>query len=132
MISDRIKQQFVSKLLAKEAKAIGAEQARVVAEWNLFKSKSLYRLLINQEQGHFSINNAEGGQKLTVHYLKYLRFLDIPKIRKRRKEYHLYNRIVFGHLYRPLLQGLRFGFTDEVKAAISEELSRIGTIETGS
>jgi type II restriction/modification system DNA methylase subunit YeeA len=132
MISDKIKQRFVSKLLDKEAKAIAAEQAKVVEEWNLFSSRALYNLLINQQQGHFSIDNAEGGHKLTVRYLKYLRFLDIPKIRKRREQYHLYNEIVFGHLYRPLLQGLRFGYTGEVRQAINEELSKLGTIETKS
>lgn len=126
MISDRIKQNFVSSILEKEAKAIRQEQLQVVNDYNLFESGELQKSL----QGHFSVTNLENGTKLSMSYLAYARFLDIKSIRRKMSSYHLYNRIVFGHLYHPILNGLRYGFTREVAQSIKQELENTTNINS--
>jgi hypothetical protein len=126
MISDRIKKTFVSMILEKEAKAIRQEQLQVVNDYNLFESGELQKSL----QGHFSVTPLEHGAKLSMSYLAYARFLDIKSVRRKRDSYHLYNRIVFGHLYHPILNGLRYGFTREVAETIKQELENTMNINS--
>jgi hypothetical protein len=121
----RIKTEFVSSVLKKTAEEIRDAQSKVAEEWSLFEKGSgeLKRWL----QGHFSVADQEGGAKLSMRYLAYARFLDIPDPRRRvrrlkREGYHLYNRIVFGILYRDTQQTLRYGFTEEIQREIGAKL----------
>jgi hypothetical protein len=124
MISDRIKQNFASAILEKEAQAIRQEQLQVVADWNLFDSGVLKEML----QGHFSVTDLDRGTKLSMAYVAYARFLDIKSIRRKRDSYHLYNRIVFGHLYHPILNGLRYGLTMEIYQTIKGNIEEVMNI----
>jgi len=121
MISDRIKQNFASALLEKEAQAIRQEQLQVVADWDLFDSGELQKML----EGHFSVTDLDKGTRLSMSYVAYARFLDIKSVRRKRDSYHLYNRIVFGHLYHPILNGLRYGFTREIAETIQQEIEDV-------
>lgn len=121
--SERIKTQFISKTLRELAVNIRNAQDAVVDEWNLFGDGTLRAWL----QGHFAVEDIEGGGKLHMRYLNYARFLDMPDSRRhdarlKRDGYHLYNRIIFGFLYNQALPTLRYGYTDEVKAKFREQL----------
>ena len=117
----RIKTAFVSAILKDNAEKIRQEQQQVVDDWNLFKSGKLRSSL----QGHFTVNNADDGGKLTMNYLAYARFLDMKggTSKAKRNIYHLYNRIVFGYLYGQILPTLRFGFTEDLKAAMAAKIA---------
>ena len=119
----RIKTQFVSAVLKETAESIHSSQLRVVKEWSLFDSGDMEKSL----KGHFNVQQQDGGGLLTMRYLTYTRFLDMrdPSRRISRDGYHIYNKIVFGTLYNPALNTLRWGLTDDVRAAIGEQLDEI-------
>ncbi len=127
MISESIiKKRFVTQIFDRDAKFIGKEQAQVVEDYNLFgKNKVMYNTLINQSQGHFDVKAEGTGGSLTMHYLKYLRFLDIKDVRRKRSSYHLYNKIVFGRIYNETISGLKYGYTKAVKQGIEDELMEV-------
>jgi hypothetical protein len=130
-VNKRVETQFISEVMADTARVIREMQQETADAWNLFKTGELKKSL----QGHFSVNNQDGGARLSMRYLTYARFLDMKdpgrSITKSREGYHLYNRIVFGVLYNQTLPKLRYGFTEEVKQAIySRLLEAVGGDET--
>lgn len=116
----RIKTVFVSAVLRELADRIREDQNAVVAAWDLFETGKVKDWL----QGHFSVGNQEGGGKLTMRYLTYFRFLDMPdprrELRRLKKEgYHNYNQIVFGNLYNYGLPELQYGLTKDIHQQIT-------------
>lgn len=75
-------------------------------------------------KGHFDIKNADTGCRLTLRYVKGIRYVDIALSRK--KGLYIYNRIVFGRLYGYTLPKLKYGFTDELKKRLVAELKEAG------
>jgi len=61
------------------------------------------------------------GKKVWVRYVSYLRFLDMASVRRKRSQYHLYNRIVFGIIYNRTVRSLVYGYTDEIRAKYESE-----------
>jgi len=111
----RVKTAFMSEVLTETAVRIRADQNQVVDAWDLFESGEVKKSL----QGHFSVNAVEGGAKLSMRYLKYYRFLDMPDPRRtmrraKRDGYHNYNQIAFGNVYNYGIPELQYGFTKEV------------------
>ena len=117
----RIKTAFVSEVLRDTAETIRAEQSKTAIEWNLFNTGELEKSL----KGHFSLASSGDESRLSMRYLTYARILDMkdPRRKLRREGYHLYNRIIFGHLYNITLPRLKYGFTDDVKKSITKTLS---------
>jgi hypothetical protein len=120
----RIKTEFVSSVLKETAEKIRDAQSKVAEEWSLFEGGELKKWL----RGHFSVGKQDGGGKLSMHYLAYARFLDLPdprrKVRQLKREgYHLYNRIVFGTLYNDTMPTLRYGFTEDLQKEIAAKLA---------
>jgi hypothetical protein len=116
----RVKTMFVSEVLTETAMYIRSEQLKVVEEWDLFEGGALKQSLT----GHFSVNHSDGGGRLSMRYLNYARFLDMPDRRNtrrlKREGYHLYNRIVYGILYNRTIPVLKYGFTEEIKKKVSK------------
>jgi hypothetical protein len=124
MITDEIvKTNFTVETLTEEARIIKLLQAQVVIDWNMDKDTGTHQLL-NSMKGHFSVNSFSEGCALTLSYVKYTRFLDIPNVALRRKGLHIYNKIVFGRIYGTAIPRLRYGFLDEVKSRIYYELQQ--------
>lgn len=124
----RIKTVFMSAVLTETAKRIRADQNAVVDAWDLFESGALKSML----QGHFSVEAVEGEGKLSMLYLNYFRFLDMPDPRRqlrrtKREGYHLYNRIAFGNLYNYGIPELQYGLTKEVYEQIVGEIDQAMT-----
>ena len=122
----RIKTVFVSSILQETALSIRQAQNVVVDEWDLFESGALQEML----QGHFSVDSFDGGGKLSIRYLTYARFLDMPDQRRlssqlKRSGYELYNRISFGTIYSRTLPALTFGFTEELRRQMGGTLEEI-------
>lgn len=127
-----IEQRYMTEVFTNTAEMIREMQQETVEEYNLFDTGELKKML----QGHFSTGNTEGGAKLSMRYLSYTRFLDMRDERRtlstaKREGYHLYNRIVFGILYNQTRPQLIYGFTDDVKQRIYQQLlEAVGGNET--
>jgi len=116
----RIKTAFRSQILRESAILIRKMQNQVVDDWDLFESGTLKRTL----QGHFGVSEIDTGAQLSMSYLNYARFLDIADRRRKLKRdgYHLYNKVIFGYLYRQTLPTLKYGFTDKLKALMQNKM----------
>ncbi len=119
----RIKTAFRSQILRESAILIRKMQNQIVDDWNLFESGALKSSL----QGHFSTTDFDTGTQLSMSFLNYARFLDMKDSRRRNREakregYHLYNRTIFGYLYRQTLPTLKYGFTEEVQQLIRNKM----------
>lgn len=119
----RLKTAFRSQILRESALLIRKMQNQVADDWNLFESGTLKSSL----QGHFSTFDFDSGSQLSMSYLNYARFLDMKDSRRRnrvakREGYHLYNRTIFGYLYRQTLPTLKYGFTEEVQQLMRNKM----------
>lgn len=111
------KTEFTQQVVQEEFAAIMQEQGQAIQDFGLFKSGEMFR------KRHFSVSVVGPGVIGTLAIVPYLRFLDMKNLQnmKRRKQYHLYNRIVFGHLYGSMLKKLAFGYTEDIKNQIVGE-----------
>lgn len=126
---------YTNRILDEEGARILEEQDEVISRFELNRTglmKESRRLRVRGISG-----NEQMGMVLSM--VKYLRFQDIvgskktilgieEATKKRRKEYHLYNRIVFGG-YNRIMSRLMFGFTDDVKSEIKEQAMKAGLIK---
>jgi len=114
-----LKQKFISNVLSETFTNILKEQDKAIDDYNLNKTG----LLRSRAKRHFSVNMIDKGAKATLSVLKYLRFLDMRELKNmhRRRQYHLYNRILYGHIYNPMLAKLFTGYTEEIKQQIAKQ-----------
>lgn len=108
------KPRFIDKILREEAEIIKKLQLEVVNDYHLEDNTGTLREFL---QGHFSVAELGEGTRLTLSYVKYLRFLDMPWVTSRKDGLHLYNRIVFGRVYNDtrtrIMYAYKDGFTEE-------------------
>jgi hypothetical protein len=147
MITDAIiKKEFVRQILKRDSDYIRQFQAKVVEEAGLMKSGEL--LLDLRGQSGAKILQGEGMHLLSVSFLKYLRFQDINSNSKSgkkrakidvgnnyerrnkemplRRHLALYNKVIFGRLYNETKTDLKYGYTEEIKKQITEQLEKSG------
>lgn len=129
-----LEKKFISKVLNEEGKEIINSQTKVIA-----KSGRLFDTGFMSNNRFFNVsgsNNHNGD--LRISFPHYLRFHDMKKRNtkqsafavfsatksrsKRKKQYHLYNRIVFGRM-NAIISQMQFGFTEEMKNELSGELN---------
>jgi hypothetical protein len=123
---DIIDEQFIRQAINEGNQVIFDTQADVVSKH------------LNERSGrlaHFIGNKSFDVQGLRYSYpvLVYLRFLDIQAKRRKgeRSDLALYNRVIWGVLYRQVQPRLRFGLTDEMRQQIKNQLlSATGTEKT--
>jgi hypothetical protein len=122
-----IKKRFMTQILTEEAWKIKDLQDRTVQEFGLEDVLGKYRSYL---KGHFDVKASDTGCRLTLRYVKNIRYIDIGLSRKRGLS--IYNRIVFGRIYRYTLNRLRYGFLDSVKESLRKEIERAGyTVSDG-
>ena len=122
----RIKTEYRSQVLRDSALLIRKMQNQVVDDWDLFESGTMKRSL----QGHFSVADIDTGAQLSMSYLNYLRFIDMPGPRYHNRQlkkfgYELYNKIIWGYIYRQTMPALKYGLTEDM-----QQLMRNKVIET--
>lgn len=127
MVTDSlIRKKFVHDTLQQGISKIYATQESVVRSNYQLRSGRLLTSLSKH-----SSNTSISGESYTVfiRILPYLRFLDMAyrhrndRIAKfKRHNIALYNRVVWGVLYHETFPQLRFGFTDEVRKTIHDQL----------
>jgi hypothetical protein len=116
-INDKYQNRYVEKVLTEDAEYIAQEQTKLVSAYNLFETGALKSSL----QGNFTVQG-DNAKTLRMRYVKYMRFLDMKSVRSKRKQYHIYNKILFGVLYNRTYRKLIFGFTETVKQEIISEM----------
>lgn len=130
MITEQlIRDRFISETIQRGIHKIYSTQQQVIrANYQLRTGKLLTSLSAHK----FSSISQDYKQTFFVSILPYLRFLDIAyrsrndRIAKhRRANIALYNRVVWGVLYHETFPQLSYGFTDEVRQQIGNELKEI-------
>ena len=129
MITDSlIRKKFVHDTLQQGISKIYATQESVVRSIYQFRSG---RLLTSLSKHSSNTKISDESYTVFVRILPYLRFLDMAyrqrndRIAKfKRRNLALYNRVVWGVLYHETFPQLRFGFTDEVRKALHDQLQR--------
>lgn len=128
MVTDSlVRKKFVHETLQKGLLKIYATQESVVRSNYQLRSRRLITLLSKHS---FESSITSDSHTIFVRILPYLRFLDMAYRRRdrisksKRRNLALYNRVVWGVLYHETFPQLRYGFTDEVRKTIHDQLDK--------
>ena len=128
MVTDSlVRKKFVHDTLQKGLLKIYATQESVVRSNYQLRSRRLITLLSKHS---FESSITSDSHTIFVRILPYLRFLDRAYRRRdriskcKRRNLALYNRVVWGVLYHETFPQLRYGFTDEVRKTIHDQLEK--------
>ena len=120
-----IRKKFVADTMAEGIDTIFARQQQVA---QMLASHS-GRLRQWARDRHTTVRVTETSRSISVPLMPYVRFLDMQYRTRRdrigkhkRQQLALYNRTVWGILYRQVFPQLRYGFTDEIRQQLREEL----------
>lgn len=125
---DLVRNRFIHDTLSRDINLIYETQENVVRTCLNTRSGNL---LAHIQKRPFSSTESDTKQVFYMRILPYLRFLDInyrkgsDRISKhRRRNLALYNRTVWGILYHETFPEIRYGFNDEIRKSIREELEQ--------
>lgn len=130
MITEQfIRDKFISETLRQGVHKIYSIQEQVVRENFQLRTGHLLTSL----SAHNFISTSNGySHTVIIRILPYLRFLDMAyRLRKdrvakhRRAKLALYNRVVWGVLYHETFPEIAYGFTDEVRTKLKNEIRNI-------
>lgn len=130
-IAKYVKPKFVDQILKEEAEIIKGLQMEVADDWGLKDDSGELRKSLRGEslQGNLYVTQLGDGTRLTMRYVKYLRFIDMPWVASRKKGLHLYNRIVFGRVYNDTHLRLRLAyreaFSEQAISMIKESMDKL-------
>ena len=123
-----VRKKFVHDTLKEGILKIYSTQENVVR--NNFQRRT-GRLMTMLSAHSYDSHLTDHSQTIFVRILPYLRFLDMQyrhrndRVAKfKRRNLALYNRVVWGVLYHETFPELRYGFNDEVRKEIREQLER--------
>lgn len=130
MVTDSlIRKKFVHDVLQAGVLKISATQEQVVRDNYQLRTG---RLVTSLSSHNFASSSQGYAHTFIVRILPYLRFLDMAyrqrndRIAKhRRAQLALYNRVVWGVLYHESFPEISYGFTDEVRNQVGNELKDI-------
>ena len=120
-----IKKKFVADTMTEGIDTIFARQQHVA---QMLGSRS-GRLRQWARDRHYTIRATETSSSISVPLMPYVRFLDMQYRTRRdrvgkflRKQLALYNRTIWGIIYRQVFPKLRYGFTDEIRQRLRDQL----------
>lgn len=120
-----IKKKFVADTLSEGIDTIFARQAQVAQ----MLGTRTGRLRRWSRDRHYTVRVTETSRTVSVPLMLYVRFLDMQYRGRRdrvakflRNQLALYNKTIWGILYRQVFPQLRYGFTDELRQQLREEL----------
>ena len=130
MITDSlIKKKFIHQLLQRGMEQIYAAQEQVITG-ELDTRTGQLRQWASRRQYDMRISSS-GDYTINVRFYPYLRFIDMmyrgrkDRVSKyKRSKIAVYNRIIYGILYRCTFPAIRFGFTDKVREGIKKNLEK--------
>lgn len=131
---DLIRKRFIHDTISKGINQIYAIQENVVQD-NL-KTQS-GQLKAHFSRRPFSFTESDSREEFFIRIFPYLRFLDInyrrgsDRISRHiRSNLALYNRAIWGVLYHETFPQIRYGFNDEIRNSIRQELEQALQYET--
>ena len=130
MITDSlIKKKFIHQLLQRGMEQIYAAQEKVITG-ELDTRTGQLRQWALRRQYDMRISSS-GDNTINVRFYPYHRFIDMmyrdrkDRVSKyKRSKIAVYNRIIYGILYRRTFPAIRFGFTDEVREGIRKNFEK--------
>lgn len=133
---DLIRKRFIHDTISQGINQIYAIQENVV-QANL-KTQSGH-LKAHLSRRPFSFTESDSREEFFIRIFPYLRFLDInyrrgsDRISRHiRSNLALYNRAIWGVLYHETFPQLRYGFNDEIRSSIRQELELALQYETSN
>lgn len=107
-----LERRYIDQVLDEEAKNIISAQNRLDRKFG-FKTN----------QVGYGRSARVSGNILTLQHNIVERFVDMRKIRGKKKQYHsIHNRVIFGH-FNNIIDKLQFGFSQSVKAQLSQQIN---------
>lgn len=111
---DPMKAKFLRGTLQEEGEFIVDFQDEIIDRY-LEEHSSVLR-----SRRGFSVDPSGEGYRLNIHFVKYLRFLDIKgKQGVAQNQLMLYNRVVFGRL-NSIAGKLQYGYTEDIKQLLQK------------
>ena len=117
--------QYFTEHIRKGFRSIYDEQ-RAIADRKIYdndndytrsRSHALQKALQNPD---LSLQPSPAGITAVVKYPSYIRFLDMKRI----KNYRIYNRPIWGQLYKETFQNIRYEFSDWLRKNFGEEIRK--------
>ena len=132
MVTDQfVKDEFISDILRRDIGIIYQTQEEVANRYFKERTGTLRKFLSRRA---FSIQNSNGLFSVYIGVLSYLRFLDMQyrlqysgsskRAKHMRAKFAVYNRIVWGVLYKETFPDIQAGFTNEVRAAWRKKMEK--------
>lgn len=123
---EMIKKEFIHRTVSRDIKRIYATQQGEISKVLHGEKESAVISFLSSQSGRI---NSSGGMQPTFYMstLTGLRLLDIHYSRNGRgafKKLKIYNRAVWGILYKETLPTLKYGLTENIKQSIREDLSK--------
>lgn len=122
-----VKKKFIHDVVKKDIRYIYATQNEVIRR--NFTNKRALDMARFLKTAPFSMDSEGLRANYYMRIFPYLRFLDIRYSRQMeglRARLALYNRVVWGVLYRDTLPTIRYGLTEDIRRGIREQLERYG------
>ena len=120
-----IRKKFVADTMAEGIDTIFARQHQVAQMLATHSG----RLRQWARDRHYTTRVSETSRSISVPLMPYVRFLDMQYRTRRdrigkflRKQLALYNRTIWGIIYRNVFPKLRYGFTDEIRQQLRGQL----------
>lgn len=117
-----VRARFVRNVLEEEGRAMIRKQSAALS--SQLESRSGH--LISSRRVDIS-GGADMDGMMSFSHPDYERYLDIARPAKRKRRRRIHNRYTFG-AYQRIAERLMFEFTDDVAAAIREQMARDGAV----
>lgn len=129
MITDQlIRNKFIADVMSQGINKIYETQENVVRTYLNTRSGALVAHL---QRRPFTSHDSDNKQVYYIRIFPYLRFLDInyrrgsDRISRHiRSNLALYNRVVWGVLYHETFPEIKYGYTQEIRSSIRQELEQ--------
>ncbi len=122
-----IRKKFVHETITEGINEIFSKQQSVLSSSGIEVRTGRLQSLIGSRR--FDRQISDGRYQVQISLYPHLRFLDMSyrlhtgkQRKKRRERYALYNKVVWGVLFRDVFPELRYGFTDEVRQQLRQDL----------
>lgn len=123
MIANKVKQRFVDKILTEEAEIIKRLQLDIVNDWGIIDNigQTNWDIL----HGHISVKESGSGTRLTMRYLKYVRFIEMNnQYNNIGTGFHLYNKVLFGRIYNDTNMRLQYAYSEGIREELIDEIRK--------
>lgn len=118
-----IRKKFVHETMTEGINKIFDEQTKAFQARFNSRTGRLQSFLSSHS---FDRQISDGRYSVFIHLYAHLRFLDMQYRRQdlspRPKKANIYNKVVWGILFREVFPELRYGFTDEVRQQLRDQL----------